>query len=497
MTTRRDAMRLLGAATLAGGQMAVAGRSAAATAPAPGAGAAAGSGAGWQVVTSAPGAGRFAARPLEAFQPAGQPAETDIDVFVDTTKRFQEVFGFGGAVTDAVAEVAAKLTPAARQVFLTAYFDPRAGLGYSVLRTTIHSSDFGSGSYTYVRDGDRSLASFSIAPDLKLRVPLLRALLAAGRAHGTDVRVFASPWSAPAWMKSNGSMVGGGSLLPAYRDTWARYVVKFVQAYEQAGVPLWGLSVQNEPMAKQTWESMMFSAEEETRFLGDHLGPALQAAGLGDKKIIVWDHNRDLLPQRAAHILSDPKARPYVWGVGYHWYETWAGGEPMHRNVAAVHEAWPDVNLLMTEGCIEQFDPARLQDWANGERYGSQMIADLNAGGVGWVDWNMLLDSRGGPNHKNNFCFAPLHASDDGQLVFTPIYTAIGHFSRYIRPRARRVSAATSRSLLAATAFRNADGSLAVVVMNRSDQPQRYRLFVDRREVAVEIPARAIQTVIG
>jgi glucosylceramidase len=109
----------------------------------------------------------------------------------------------------------------------------------------------------------------------------------------------------------------------------------------------------------------------------------------------------------------------------------------------------------------------------------------------------MLLDSRGGPNHKNNFCFAPLHASDDGQLVFTPIYTAIGHFSRYIRPKARRVGATTSRSTLDATAFRNADGRLAVVVMNRSDQPQRYRLFVDRQEVAVEIPARGLQTIVG
>jgi glucosylceramidase len=298
-------------------------------------------------------------------------------------------------------------------------------------------------------------------------------------------------------MKSNNSMLAGGSLLPQYRDTWARYVVKFVHAYEAAGIPLWGLSVQNEPMAKQKWESMIFSAAEETRFLGDHLGPALKAAGLGGRKVIVWDHNRDLLPQRAATILADAKARPYIWGVGYHWYETWAGGEPMHRNVAAVHAAWPDVNLLMTEGCIEKFDPARLQDWANGERYGREMIADLNAGSSGWVDWNMLLDSRGGPNHKNNFCFAPLHASDDGQLVFTPIYTAIGHFSRYIRPKARRVGAATSRSTLDATAFRNADGRLAVVVMNRSDQAQRYRLFVDRQEVAVEIPARGLQTIVG
>jgi glucosylceramidase len=494
MTTRRDAMRLLGAATLAGGQVAAAGRSAAAPTARQGADT---KDTAWQVVTSAPGAERFMVRPLGAFQPAAQPPETDIDVFVDTTRRFQEVFGFGGAVTDAVAEVHATLAPSAQQAFLAAYFDPRAGLGYSVLRTTIHSSDFGSRSYTYVRDGDTALTSFSIAPDLKLRVPLLRAMLAAGRAHGTDVRVFASPWSAPAWMKTNGSMLGGGTLLPAHRDTWARYVVKFVQAYESAGVPLWGLSVQNEPMAKQTWESMVFTAEDETRYLADHLGPALRAAGLGSRKIIVWDHNRDLLPQRAAHILSDPKARPYVWGVGYHWYETWAGGEPMHANVAATHEAWPDVNLLMTEGCIEKFDAARLQDWANGERYASQMIADLNAGACGWVDWNMLLDSRGGPNHKDNFCFAPLHASGDGQLVFTPIYTAIGHFSRYVRPRAYRVSAATSRSTLAATAFRNADGTLAVVVMNRSDAPQRYRLFVDRKEVAVEIPARGIQTVVG
>jgi glucosylceramidase len=221
-------MRLLGAASLAGGQMTAAGRPMAAPGPGP----AQVTAPPRQVVTSAPGADRFAARPLGAFQPAGQPPETDVCVFVDTGKRYQQVFGFGGAVTDAVAEVHARLAPAAQQAFLTAYFDPHAGLGYNVLRTTIHSSDFASASYTYVRDGDASLDSFGIGHDMKLRVPLLRAALAAARAHGTDVRVFASPWSAPAWMKSNGSMTDGGSLLPAYRDTWARYLVKFVQAYD-------------------------------------------------------------------------------------------------------------------------------------------------------------------------------------------------------------------------------------------------------------------------
>jgi glucosylceramidase len=137
-----------------------------------------------------------------------------------------------------------------------------------------------------------------------------------------------------------------------------------------------------------------------------------------------------------------------------------------------------------------------MQSWANGERYGSEIIADLAAGSSGWIDWNMLLDSRGGPNHVGNYCFALLHASDDGRLVFTPGYAYMGHFSRWIRPGARRVGAAASRSTLQTVAFRNGDGRLAVVVMNRTDQPQRYRLVVDRMETAVDIPAHAIQTVV-
>jgi glucosylceramidase len=450
------------------------------------------------VVTSAKGQSeRFVTRSLAAPTAATQPVETDISVFVDTSKQFQAIFGFGGAVTDATADLVAKLKPAAKKAFITACFDPREGLGYTIMRTSINSSDFGTDTYTYVKDGDKSLASFDIGHDLKNRIPLLREGLAAARGYGTEMRVIATPWSAPAWMKSNKTMLKGGKLLPEYREAWAQYYVKFIQAYEKAGVPIWGLSVQNEPMATQTWESMLYTAEDETRFLGDYLGPTLKSAGLGGKKILVWDHNRDLLPQRAGHILSDPKARPYIWGVAYHWYETWAGGAPMHANVAAVHEAYPDVPLLMTEGCIEKYDATRLQDWANGERYGSQMIADLNAGCAGWVDWNLLLDMRGGPNHKNNFCFAPLHASDDGELVFTPIYSAIAHISRHFKPQARRISAASSRSVLETTAFRNPDGSIAVVVLNKTEEAQKYRLFIDKVEVTVDIPARAIQTVLA
>lgn len=216
-------------------------------------------------------------------------------------------------------------------------------------------------------------------------------------------------------------------------------------------------------MARQTWESMIFSAEEERDFLKNHLGPTLRREGLG-----------------------------------FHWYETWAGGEPMHRNVAAVHEAWPQVRLLLTEATVERFDPARLQWWPHAERYGRQMIADFNSGAVGWTDWNILLDERGGPNHVGNFCFAPVHAhSRSGELVFTPSFAYLGHFSKFIRPGARRVGAVSSRSTLHTTAFVNPDGRLAVVVMNDGDAAADYRLQIGEREAALAIPAHAIQTITG
>lgn len=424
-----------------------------------------------------------------------QPPEGDVSVFINPTQRFQTLLGIGGAITDASAEVFARLPAPAQAELLTAYFDPVQGIGYSLLRTTIHSSDFSSASYTYVAEGDTSLASFDISPDRAHRLPMVHAAL---RAAGGQLTTYASPWSAPGWMKDSGRMLKGGSLLPAMAGTWAQYMVKFVQAYEREGVPIWGLTVQNEPLAVQTWESMIYSAEQERDFVRDHLGPALAGAGLGERKLIVWDHNRDLVKQRADVVLSDPEAAKFVWGVGFHWYETWAGGEPMHANVAATQAAWPNIHLLLTEATVEGFDAARLQDWANAERYGRQVIGDFNAGAVGWTDWNILLDARGGPNHVGNFCFAPVHANAAGDgLVFTPSFAYLGHFSKFVRPGARRISAVSSRSHLLTTAFVNPDGRLAVVVMNGGDAPVHYRLHIGGDEVGLTIPARAIQTVVG
>ena len=448
-----------------------------------------------EVHTTADGTSdRLALTSSAPFAPGRQPPEGDISIFVDPSKTYQAFLGIGGAITDASAEVFAKLAPPQQERLLRAYYDPKDGIGYTLARTTIHSSDFSSASYTYVDEGDATLHTFSVAHDRTFRIPLLQRAIAAAGGHLTT---FASPWSAPAFMKTNASMLQGGQLKPEFADAWARYFTLFIRAYEHEGIPIWGITVQNEPMARQRWESMIFSAEDERDFLKNHLGPVMAQAGLGDRKIIVWDHNRDLMTQRARVIFDDPEASKYAWGMGFHWYETWAGGAPMFANVGAVHQAWPDKHLLLTEATVEKFDPARLQSFANAERYGTALINDFNNGAEGWTDWNILLDEHGGPNHVGNFCFAPVHAdSRTGELVFTPSYWYLGHFARFVRPGAHRVEASSSRSSLLTTAFTNPDGSLATVVMNPTDKPVDYRFFVGQDEAQVSIPAHAIQTLV-
>lgn len=197
-------------------------------------------------------------------------------------------------------------------------------------------------------------------------------------------------------------------------------------------------------------------------------------------------------------IFSDPEASQYAWGIGFHWYETWTGGDPMFSNVSQVHTSYPDKHLVFTEGCVEKFDAAKYQHWANGERYGRSMINDFNAGTVAWTDWNILLDQTGGPNHVQNFCFAPLHADTrTDEIIYTPSYYYIGHFSKFIRPGASRISAVASRSNLMTTSFKNLDGSIATVVMNATDSPVTYKLYIGEQAIEELIAAHSIQTVVS
>jgi glucosylceramidase len=417
-----------------------------------------------------------------------QPSESFPSVIVDYHKTFQNIEGIGGALTDASAETFYKLPKEKQDEFITAYFDADKGIGYTLGRTHINSCDFSSESYAYTETpGDTALAAFSIEHDLKFRIPFIKLAL---QKAGNGFKLYASPWSPPAWMKTNNDMLHGGKLKPQYYSSWADYYIRFFEEYRKKGISFWGLTVQNEPMATQTWESCIYTAEEEKILVRDYLGPKLAKSKFKDTRLIIWDHNRDIMYQRAADILNDPEAAKYVWGTGFHWYSG-----KQYGNEQSVHEAFPDKSLLFTEGCAYPFNFDSINNWHFGEEYGESMINDFNNWASGWTDWNILLNETGGPNHVGNFCYAPIIADTrKGELIYMSSYYYMGHFSKFVRPGAKRIICTTSTNNLLATAFLNTDESVVVVVMNQSATNIDFNLCIDGKAAKLSTPAHSIIT---
>lgn len=439
-----------------------------------------------RVFTSARNDGtRISQRDSLSFGPSTSSDTTLIAI--DPRQRFQTIEGFGGAFTEAAAYVYSRLSPTTQQEFLRAYFDKKQGHGYRLCRTHINSCDFCLASYAYDDvPGDVDLEHFTIAHDRELLIPLIRA---AQNVTGDEpIKILSSPWSPPAWMKTNGKVTEGGQLKPEYRSAWAQYYCRYIHAYRKEGIDIWGITVQNEPMATQRWESCLYSHEEERDFVRDYLGPALHENGCQQTKILVWDHNRDLLFHRAKTVFDDPDAAKYVWGAGFHWYVT-----DDFNHVNMVHEFYPDKKLLFTEGCLE--NGVHASDWSAGERYARSVINDLNHWAVGWIDWNLMLDTQGGPNHVQNYCSAPIIGDvDNDRLIYNSSYYYLGHFSRFIRPGAVRVLCENTGDELMTTAFLNPDEEVAVIVFNPQGYPIPYSLQVGGVQASRMSPAHSITT---
>ncbi len=408
----------------------------------------------------------------------------------DPTQKFQEMAGFGGALTESAAYVLAQLPAATRAEVLHRYYDPKDGIGYTLARTHINSCDFSLNMWTLdATPGDYDLHDFTLAPMRRWVLPLIHD---ADQASGGNLHLLASPWSPPAWMKTNNRMDDGGALRGEYAPAWANYFVRFVQQMKaEENLTVWALTVQNEPQAKQVWESCLYSPEQERDFVKNHLGPALAAAGLSGVKLLPLDHNRDIMEKHADASFGDPAAARYYWGLALHWY--------VSNDFAAssrVHAKYPDKPILFTEGCWE--GGKTIGAWEHGEGYAHQMIGDFSNWVCGYIDWNIVLDERGGPNHVGNFCDAPVIVDTRTRTVrYQSGFYYIGHFSRYVKPGARRIASAGGPAPLESAAFANPDGSLAVVVLNRSDAAVPFTLATGGEALACTVPAHAIQTYVG
>lgn len=398
---------------------------------------------------------------------------------------YQTILGFGGAITEASGYVYSKLGEENKKKLLDLYYG-QDGIGYNMARTHMDSCDFSLDMYEAMSDpNDKEMNSFTLERDDKYIIPLLKA---AQDKVQEPLDLMLSSWSPPAFMKTNGDRKHGGKLKKEYYGFRADYICRYIKEYEERGFKVNRITIQNEPLATQTWDSCIFSAEEEKEFLRDHLYPALIENKLSHVKINIWDHNKEKLVERAS-VIIDKDTDKMIDGIAFHWYT----GDHFDALTIA-HELFPDKELIFTEGCVEysRFGADQLH---NAQMYGHDIMGNLNGGMNGFIDWNILLDEKGGPNHVGNLCDAPIMADmDKDELEVKLSYDYIGHFSKYIKKGAKRIGTSKYTKDLDMTAFKNPDGSIVVVFMNTTDRDLPVNIHIKSNAYKINIPSSSIAT---
>jgi len=452
---------------------------------------------------------------LTTFEAAMGEAAT---INLQPEQQFQTITGFGGSFTESSAYLVNQLSAANRDKILEAYFG-ESGARYSLTRTHMNSCDFSLSQYSYAPvAGDTTLEHFSIEEDTADIIPMIKGAMAKSKE---GFKIMASPWTAPPWMKDNNQWVGG-KLLPQYYDTWALFFAKYADAYKAEGIDIWGFTVENEPLGNgNNWESMHFTPEEMTDFVANHLGPTLAAEGKGSLKILGYDQNREHLKEWVDAMYSSEESTKYFSGTAIHWYASTF--EVFPEALQYAHEKAPTKHLIQSEACVDAEVPKWQNDawywskeatdwgwdWAPEEdkkyhpkyvpvyRYARDIIGCLNNHVDGWVDWNMVLNRQGGPNWFENWCVAPIIVDEEAdEVYFTPIYYTLSHFSRYIRPEAKRIGWECSDEQLLVTAAQNPDGSIAVVLLNQGEEAKQISLTLDGKTKKFAISGKAVQTVV-
>lgn len=452
-------------------------------------------------------------------------------------QKYQEYVGFGASFTESSAWNLATIPETLRKEVLTRLFSPTEGAGFSLTRTHINSSDYSNNHYTYIESGDTSLSTFSIHEDMKgftgeendqvMGIELIKPdydiipmILEAQSIKGADFKIIASPWSPPSWMKTGEtSEMTNGTLQPQYYGLWAKYLSKFVSAYAEQGIDLWGITPQNEPLHAHDarWDSNGFTPEQGRDFLRDYLGPQLVKDGhlnLEDLnaglRVLIYDHNKSVMNKYVSATYNDPEAAKYAWGTGFHWY---ANSELEKNNWHAealdtLRTTWPNKGMIHTESSIDidVKDPIG-QYWREStdyagtfvpfDTYAYDIITDLNHGTQGYIEWCIILSNKGQPNPYDNFNSAPVLINPvTDEVIYTPLYYLLSHFSKFIRPGAHRIELIGEElEGLVYTAAINTNGSIAVVVFNRTKDPIELELTLKSKTHKIQIAPRALQTI--
>ncbi len=461
----------------------------------------------------------------------------DLTLTIDPEKEFQEYYGFGASFTESSAWNLATIPKDLRKEILTKLFSPIEGAGFTLTRTHINSSDYSNSHYTYVEENDKTLSTFSVKEDLKgfngdendqvrgieLIEPnydLIPMILEASNIEGADFKIIASPWSPPSWMKSNEtSEMTNGHLMPKYYGLWAEYLSKYISAYKKHGINIWGITPQNEPLHAHDarWDSNGFTPEQGRIFLRDYLGPQLVKDGhldLNDLntglKVLIYDHNKSDVINYVTPTYLDSEASKYAWGTAFHWY---ASSKLEENNwhidqLDKLQTTWPNKGRIHTESSIDiDADDPIGQYWRESTDYAGKfipfntyaydIITDMNHGVQGYIEWCIILSHKGQPNPYDNFNSAPVLINPvTYEVIYTPLYYLLSHFSKFIRPGAHRIALeGESIDGLVYSAAKNTDGSIAIIVFNKNDVSQDLSLIIEDQNYSSRILPNAIQTI--
>lgn len=398
---------------------------------------------------------------------------------------YQEIIGFGGAFTEAAGYCFSRLPQDRQNQFIADYFSLE-GNNYTLCRAHIGSCDFCLDTYSY--SNNETLSDFNIDRDKKYIIPLMKKAFEKNK----NITIVASPWSPPAFMKNNKKLKHGGKLIDKYKSLWAEYLIKYLKAYQEEGINIDYMTIQNEPKAAQFWESCQYTAKEEQEIIKNHIAPALKKNNI-PVKLLIWDHNKERVVYRANEIFNDSEVKDMVAGIGYHYYS----GD-YFENIKTFKEIYKDKLAIHTEGCTgyeRLWFRKKKRRVPNAEIYAHDIIGDLNNGANGYIDWNMMLDYHGGPTHIHNSCNSPIMLTKKGNNYTKNLpYYYIGHFSRFIKPGAKRIAFSKFDDSLEVTSFKNQDESIVVVILNRGKHGKSINICLNQKIYKDHIEGHSIVT---